>query len=81
METLLDWLPKFTSALREQLIEDQLRWGDTWLRRPRLGQEERIFARFDEYIHDYRVEGKPIPWMKVAGLALIAWVREHKGVE
>ncbi len=76
-KTLLDFLPEFDEALEERLTIDQGRWGDTWKHRPVEGQEERGFARFQDYIDQFRNAGTPIPWLKVAGEALIAWVREN----
>jgi hypothetical protein len=34
------FLPEFMKALEQQLKEDDLRWGDTWLLRTREGQTE-----------------------------------------
>lgn len=73
--TLLDFLPKFIEALKEQMESDQKRWGDTWKHRPVEGQEERAFARFRDYYDQFINAGIPIPWMKVVGEALICWVR------
>jgi len=71
-----DFLPEAVEALTKQLEEDQERWGDTWLERPRDGQEVRVWARYDEYFLDWYDKGEPVPWMKVIGNALIAWIRE-----
>jgi len=73
----VDYLAEFTDALRVQLIDDDNRWGDTWLTRTREGQEDRIFETFAKYYKDFKENGKPINWLKVAGNALIAWVREE----
>ena len=70
-----DFMPEFTQALRAQLEEDDRRWGDTWLERSRSGQEARAFAVFDRYWVEYVYENRPIPWLKIAGEALIAWIR------
>jgi hypothetical protein len=77
MPKLIDFLQEFVAALSEQLIDDDRRWGDVWLHRTREGQEARIFETFDKYYDDYQENGTPIPWLKVAGNALIAWVREQ----
>lgn len=74
---LSDYLPEFIDNLKNQLAQDQERWGDTWKQRPREGQEERAFARFRDYIDQYRNAGVLVPWLKIAGEALIAWVREN----
>lgn len=71
-----DFMTEFVAALRAQLQEDEERWGDTWRRRVRFGHEERIFNDFADYWDQYKNTGKPIPWLKVAGLAMIAWIRE-----
>lgn len=73
----LDFLPEFVDALTKQLENDQKRWGDTWLNRPRIGQEERIFARYRDYYDQFLYSDNPIPWLKVTGEAFIAWVREN----
>jgi len=74
---LEDFVDEFAVALKGQLACDYVRWGDTWRKRPREGQELRGFATFDNYIDRFKNGGQPIPWLKVAGEALIAWVREN----
>ena len=73
---LEDFVDEFAALLKTQLVGDRERWGDTWRHRIRGGQEQRIFANLDNYFDRFRHGGNPIPWLKVAGLALIAWVRE-----
>ncbi len=73
---LTDYLPDFFGALKEQLESDEKRWGDTWKQYERDGQEDRIFLDYKNYYYQYKNAGVPIPWLKVAGNALIAWVRE-----
>lgn len=70
------YLAAFVKALRHQLVEDEKRWGDTWLKRSRTGQEERIISRINEYGEAFRTSGTPVPWLKIAGEALIGWIRE-----
>lgn len=72
-----DFVPEFTEALTAQLEEDEKRWGNTWQQRDIGGQDERIYAELDAYRDQKRYGGNPIPWLKVAGLALIAWIREN----
>lgn len=79
--SLLDWLPSFTDALRDQLMDDFERWGDTWEHRTKVGQEERTRACFDNYFDQYRHAAVPVPWLKIAGNALICWVREQQLAE
>ena len=71
-----NFMEVFTKALTAQLQEDQKRWGDTWRRYIRQGQEARIFAELNTYWDQYNNADIPIPWLKVAGLAMIAWIRE-----
>lgn len=70
------FLPSFVTVLRSQLESDQMRYGNLWKEIPREGQETRIFNRFNSYFKEFAMEGTTIPWLKVAGLALIAWIRE-----
>ena len=74
-KTLLDFLPEFTNALETRLELDQNRWGDTWKMRPVEGQEERAFARFQDYLDQFRNAGTPMPWLKIAGECVIAFTR------
>ena len=75
---VVDYLPAFTVALVQQLMEDEERWGDEWLRRPRLSQKSRIFKRIREYYDVcYDLPTVPMPWTKIAGLALIGWIRDN----
>lgn len=74
---LIDLLDEFVEDLKAQLESDQQRWGDTWKHRPREGQEERIMQDIENYFDQYRHANVPIPWLKIAGLAHIALVREN----
>jgi hypothetical protein len=76
-EKVWDYLPEFVEALVEQLKKDDARWGDTWKHRVALGQEQRIFTEYTNYWDQYKRAGVPIPWLKVAGNALIAWIRDQ----
>lgn len=87
--TLLWYLWPFVRELYAQIESDQERWGDEWKNRPRFGedlkdnQEYRIFKRYQEYYNEWLGEWMAsneqarMPWLKIAGLALIGWVREH----
>lgn len=75
---VIDYLEDFAQALAEQLVlRDEPRWKHEWLRRPREGQEDRIEQDFARYFRDYHTIGTPVPWLKVAGNAMIAWIREN----
>lgn len=72
-----DFLPRFVGELSGQLIQDDKRWGDTWLKRKPEGQELRTRATFDNYFDRFEASGEPVPWLKVAGEALICWIRDN----
>ena len=75
---LTDFVKEFSELLETQLREDEKRWGDTWRRRSKKGQVDRMMARFGDY-HDQFSYGytKEFPWLKLAGEALIGWVRDN----
>lgn len=85
-----DFLDEFIEELRAQLMADERRWGDTWLKRPKKGQADRVYARIREYYWDARLAEKlldmdkeepifvdTLPWLKITGEALIGWIRER----
>jgi hypothetical protein len=72
-----DFLPEFVTSLQKQLEDDDERWGDTWLKRTRYGQEDRTIATFNDYFDKWIAKKTPIPWMKIVGGALICWIREQ----
>ena len=76
MTNVTDFIEEFTTALVGQLDSDRSRYGDTWLQRFPDGQEARIWERIQTYFDQFRNASVPIPWLKIAGLATIAWVRE-----
>ena len=71
-----EYVPEFAVALIHQLHIDQHKWGDEWRRRPNTNQTGRIYGALNHYYYNYNEHGAPVPWLKVAGLALIAWIRE-----
>jgi hypothetical protein len=72
-----DFIPEFTKAFEEQLKDDDKRWGDTWLKRTRKGQEERTIKNYNDKFDKFLNAGQPIPWLKIIGDAYICWVREN----
>lgn len=72
-----DFMSEFVSALQSQLESDEKRWGNTWLQRIPEGQEIRIEEHIKSYFDQWRNANNPVPWMKIAGLAMIAWIREN----
>lgn len=77
MIKVTDFTEEFIDALTTQLNKDQERWGNTWLKRTRAGQEERILGDILDYYDQYKNAGVPIPWLKIIGNCLIAWIREN----
>jgi len=72
-----DFMSEFTEALRVQLEDDERRWGNTWQHREIGNQEERIYNEYRAYYDQWKFGGNDIPWLKIAGLAMIAWIREN----
>ena len=79
-----DFIPNMAVALKEHLIEDKKRWeekgeggGDTWLKRTRKGQEDRVWENYQTKFADYFADGVPIDWLSIIGNALICWIREN----
>lgn len=70
-------LQELYDAMKRQLQSDDVRWGETWIKRTRKGQEERTILTFMNYFDQYRLAGVPIPWLKIIGNALICWYREQ----
>lgn len=73
--SVVDFLPNLNYAMKKRLEEDEKKHGDTWLKRPIEGQEDRIYQRFQEYYDDWKENGTPIPWLKIIGEAMIGWIR------
>lgn len=72
-----DFVSEFIEKLIEQLEADNKRWGNTWLKRPKEGQELRTKDRYTDYFDMFENAGTPVPWMKIVGGALICWIREN----
>lgn len=79
-EKVKDYLPEFIEELTKQLDEDEKRWGDTWKKRPREGQEERMFQSLMDYKDKYENGKQPYPTMRAIGGFLINWIREFEQV-
>ena len=74
--SIWDFLGNFLVALEAQLRKDVLRCEDLWKEVTWEGQTGRIYERFDAYRETFVKDGTPIPWLKITGLAMIAWIRE-----
>jgi len=77
---LPEYLDEFFGALKEQIISDNERWGDTWKERGLVwngrSQEDRFFGWAENRFIEYVRENKPFPWLKVAGESMIGYIRE-----
>lgn len=73
-----DWILVFGEAMAHQLHADEHRWGQEWRRRPRENQTHRIMSHILTYYGKFNQNGTPMPWIKVANLALIAWIRDTR---
>ncbi len=74
-----------SESLQMQLENDDIRWGDTWKKRPIKGQFERTKARFRDYVDQFNnteKKDKLFPWLKVMGGEIICLVRiDLKNIE
>lgn len=68
---------RFAEALFRLIDSEEKRWGEVWRKEPKEGQEDRIYSRFEQYWVEFSREGMPIPWLRVAALAFVAWVRDN----
>jgi hypothetical protein len=73
---IADHFEEFTNALYSHLKAQSETRGDTWLERPLRGQIARIYRRYATYFLEWLKSGVPVPWLKIAGLAYIAWLRD-----
>jgi len=76
----VQYLTKFSSLLREQLNQEFESTGEAWKETPRAGLEYRTIKAINGYWREYR-DGTPLPWLKIAALALIGHLREHNAEE
>lgn len=73
---LIDYFKEeFIPMMIEQMKFDHHRMGDSWLMKPSPEYSQQIHKRYEEYFELYEKDGKPIPWLKIAGYAIIAQAR------
>jgi len=80
-KSLPEYLPEFFIELENQIYKDNERWGDTWKERSLvwegLTQEERAFNwMHDKFINWSLNKDVSFPWLKMAGEAMIGFIRE-----
>lgn len=73
----IDFLEEFVESIRKDLERGLEKWGDTWLYRPREGQELRIKQYYLDHFDRFEHAGTPIKWESLAGEALIGWIRDN----
>lgn len=76
---VVDFLDEFHGALEAQLLSDAKRWGDAWLDKSDVeGQEQGFLGKVVGYHNDFKNKDiSDMPWLKIAGYALICWIREN----
>jgi hypothetical protein len=70
-------LPEVMKSLEEHFRADDIRWGDTWLKRTRKGQEERVIKSINDKFDKFLNGGQPIDWDAIMGDAAICKYREQ----
>jgi len=74
--TLWGFVDAFGEALVVELAKDTI-LAETWHILPCRGQEDHTFAQLEDFMAEYDVGDVPVPWLKIALLAMAAWVREN----
>jgi hypothetical protein len=74
---LTEYVFIFAYSLLRQLECDKETSGDGWRKGLRDGQEDRAYNQIEAYWVEFSRGGVPIPWLKIAALAMVAWVREN----
>lgn len=77
MKKLWEFLPELMDAMTATLKEAEKRWGDTWLKRTRNGQEERTIAATINRFDKYRYGGQPLDYLAIIGDMFICWLRTN----
>lgn len=78
-----DFIDEFVEYLQSdftlKLKKDDVRWGDTWLKRPRKGQENRLCHslrdRIDKYENQDPMQASPLDEESMLGDLFINWIR------
>ena len=69
-----DFVTEFIATLVDKLMADDVDWGDTWLRRPVKGQDQRMVDSLKIYIEKFE-NGAELDIMSIIGGCFIVWVR------
>lgn len=73
---LIDFFKEeFVPMMVEQMKIDHRRLGDSWMMKTNQAYEKQVQKHYEEYFEMYEIDGKPIPWLKISGYAVIAQAR------
>jgi len=56
-------------------------FGSNWKLPASEGQEMRITDRVTDYFMEWKEDGVPMPWTRIALYCLMAWSRDRSGLE
>ena len=73
---LVSYVPGFAELLKAQLASDDIYYGGTWRHSFRGGWVRQCFDYLETYRGYFFNFGEAVPWLKVAALAVIGWMRE-----
>jgi len=81
LKTLPEYFDEFAEALKKQIELDDIRWGSTWIDRGLMFENKTQEERFTNWVEQKLINwkfsrDKKFPWVKVAGEAMIGYVRE-----
>lgn len=76
-----DFMDEFVDYLRgdftAKLEYDKQRWGDTWLKRTRKGQEDRLVKSLQDRIDKFVNGNQPLDEDSILGDLFINWIRRN----
>ncbi len=74
---LTDYIFRFFEALAREL--DGLSEGpsDDWRSIPPDELEGALYSRLESFYVEFSRDGLPLPWLKIARIALVGWVRAN----
>ena len=73
---LHEYVDEIAELLKERLVEDEGRWGGTWIRRGKDEQNERFIAWLDRKLEVWRDDPDCVDPLAIMGECLILIVRE-----
>jgi hypothetical protein len=73
-----DYIFRFAELIARSLDDAETSFqSDEWRKIPPEELESEIYSQFERFWVDFSRDGLPMPWHKIAGLALIGWVRTN----